>query len=229
MEIAIVLLAVALGAAVIWYQWSSKQKRRQAVLAFARSHHFEFSLTDPFDTRSFPWTFFQTGMNRKVENVVWGEDAGHKVRLFDYSYQETSGDNRSTEQFTCAMVQLPFDGAHLSLFPENMVSRLAEMVGFGDLQFEYDAFNRAFKVRCADRKFAFAVFDAAMMQWLLDAPHPKALEIGGPLVLVGFDQLAPTEWGNLLGFVRDFVSRIPSVVPELYPAPPASGSTGPLR
>ena len=38
------------------------------------------------------------------------------------------------------------------------------------MQFESDAFNRTFRVRSDDRKFAFDVLSAEVMSWLLDHP-----------------------------------------------------------
>lgn len=216
---ALVLIGLAVGVflGILWFQYQAKQKRRRELFAFATGLGLDFSIVDPFDTVSFPWAFFKKGSSQKVQNVVWGQHRGRKIRLFDYSYVVSDGKNSQTYTFSAALVQLPFDGDHLTLAPEGFGSWLAGHFGHADLQFEYDEFNRAFHVRCPDQRFAFAVLDGAMMQWLVDADRPVQLEVGGPLVLVLFKRMPPAEWNGMLSWVDGFAAHVPEVVSSLYP------------
>ena len=51
---------------------------------------------------------------------------------------------------------------------EDFMTRLGGHLGLNDVEFEYDDFNRRFRVKCNEQKFAFALLDGEMMQWLLD-------------------------------------------------------------
>ena len=48
-----------------------------------------------------------------------------------------------------------------------MVAVVRDAVGLGDQDLESERFNRAFDVRASDRRFASALLDARMMEWLL--------------------------------------------------------------
>lgn len=55
----------------------------------------------------------------------------------------------------------------LVLGRENVFTRLADSIGLPDIELELADFNRAFSVKCKDRKFANDFLDQRMMRLLL--------------------------------------------------------------
>jgi hypothetical protein len=104
----------------------------------------------------------------------------------------------------------------LTLNRENLFTRLADSLGLADMEFELDEFNRAFTVKCKDRKFANDFIDQRMMHWLLGTDRAFAFETCGPWLLVYSKRRKPTELTPLFGTLRQFRDGIPRVVYDLY-------------
>ena len=54
--------------------------------------------------------------------------------------------------------------------PENFIERVVGRLTNSDIELESEDFNRAFTVRCPDRKFASDVLHPRMMELLLQSP-----------------------------------------------------------
>ncbi|MFN8036952.1 MAG: hypothetical protein U0V73_13535 [Acidimicrobiia bacterium] len=222
MVVVLILLAGAVFAGIWYFQYQAKQKRRAALLVLANQLGLQFSAEDPFGMVGFPFDLFRKGDGRGVENVVSGVHDGVNVRLFDYWYYDETSDGKTTSRtyhrFTCAISEIPADCPHLTLRREGFLSKLADHVGMADLTFESDDFNRMFEVRCSDQRFAFALIDGRMMEWLMQAARGSQLETGGPMVIVATDKLEPAQWPSLLDWERQFREHVPNAVYVMYKA-----------
>lgn len=210
--------------AVVWFQHVLKQRRRRAFRAFAAKAGLAFHPDDPFGTVHLPFALFDEGDGRGIENVCWGTAGDLEVRVFDYWYYDEHHDRdgtttRSYRRFSCAVTAL---GAVRCLptviAPESLLTRLTDAIGFRDLQFESEDFNRAFQVSSSEDRFAYALVDPRMMEWLLAAGRGHRFEVAGDLVLVSTDRLDPTRLWDLLASARGFRVAVPSVLADLYPA-----------
>jgi hypothetical protein len=114
-------------------------------------------------------------------------------------------------------VPIDADSPRLMIEHENLLTSLAGALSFHDLQFESEAFNDAYHVRCEVPKFANAVLDARMMQWLLAHGSGYTFEAVGDRVLVAGPRIEPAELLELLGVARGFTEHVPKVVSSLYP------------
>ena len=92
---------------------------------------------------------------------------------------------------------IPAACPRLRLGHENFLTRLGDHLGLHDVEFEYDDFNRRFRVKCDDQKFAFSLLDGKMMQWLLGADAFDSVEVDGPWVLLAVPKLDPARWLDL--------------------------------
>ena len=215
-------LFIALIALLIWFNIVAARKRREAFFALSVKLGLRYDVKDPFDTVDLPFSLFRKGDTRGADNVVSGEAAGMRVRLFDYHYTVRSTDAKgntssATYRFSCAMAELDADCPHLILEREGLMSRLSHHLGFHDIEMESEEFNRSFLVNSADKKFAYAMLDARMMQWLMDEGGICEYEVLGPLVLCISKPVKPAEYENLLEVLRRFHSHVPTVVASLYP------------
>jgi len=218
----IVILVVAVVALIAYASYAAKQKRRQAFMQLASKLGLRYDEDDPFDTVDLPFDLMERGDRRGVENVLSGEVAGLRVRLFDYYYVVYSTDGQghrtsSTYRFSCAVGEVDAECPHLAVEHEGVLSSLARHLGFHDIEFESEEFNKAFKVHCDDKRFAYAMLDARMMQWLIDEGGVARYEVAGPLALCYTDRVSPEEYENLLEVLRRFKDHVPTVVASLYP------------
>jgi hypothetical protein len=106
----------------------------------------------------------------------------------------------------------------IEIVPEGLMDKMASVIGGGDIDFESEEFNRLFAVRCADRRFASALVDPQMLDFLLSTRGELNFQLKGRWLLVWTDPIKAALMPGLLGFAEQFVARIPPVVWELYPS-----------
>ena len=161
------LLFVLVGAAigiVAYLRYQARQTRIHSVAALAQRVGFTFSRDDVDRVVGMPFKLFSQGDGRRVELVISGTHNGLPLRLFDYWYYDESSDgrgvhSRSYHRFTCGLLTIPAACPPLRLAHEDFMTRLGEHFGLHDVELEYDDFNRRFRVKCGEQKFAFALLD----------------------------------------------------------------------
>jgi len=211
---------IAVVALAIYFGWYAKKKRREELAGIAASLGLEYSANDPYGFDSYPFELFGRGDGQGTENVLTGTWQGTHLNEFDFWYYDQSTDSngrtsRTYHRFSCALTELPIDGAALTVGPETLFTRMADHLGFHDIEFEDETFNREFRVKCQDRKFATDLVDARMMQWLAGTGG-WSFELSGPYLLCYRGRLKPTELIPLLGTLKAFCDHIPRVVYDLY-------------
>ncbi|MEO6714111.1 MAG: hypothetical protein ABIM89_11865 [Mycobacteriales bacterium] len=172
------LLAAGVGA---WWWWQQEQKRRAAIASFAAAKGWSYSRADPYGLparwRSPP---FGQGDDREAENVITGvASGGYPLHAFDYEYTEHRTDSKghrhsTTYRFAVLALRLPCGMPGLHVGNENILTRIGSAVGFSDIEFESEDFNRAFRVKCDDAKFASDVLHPRAMEMLLQ--HGRGAE-----------------------------------------------------
>jgi hypothetical protein len=221
----LLVVVPALVAAVVllaYFRLRARRVRIAAVAALAQRIGFTFSVADDEHVGSMPFQLFGRGAGRKVELVVSGTHDRIPMRLFDYTYYDQSSDSQGRQSrtyhlFTCAIATIPAACPRLNLGHENFLTRLGGHIGHRDVELEYDDFNRRFRVKCDDQRFAFSLLDGNMMQWLLSADGFDSVEVDGPWVLLAGPRLDPARWLELANWIDAFVRQIPAVVYSSYP------------
>jgi hypothetical protein len=220
--ILILVLGVTAVGLVAYLGYLSKKRRRQGFQTMATQLGLEYSLEDPFGLLGEPFSLFQKGDGRGIENVLSGLWHDLEVRAFDFWYYEESTDSeghssRSYYRFDCAVVPIAAACPGISIDHETFLTRLAGALSFHDIEFEDEAFNKAFNIRANDRKFANDLIDARMMAWLQAHATAYAIEVVGNRVLVAGPKIQPTQIVQVIGTAKAFVDQIPQVVFSLYP------------
>lgn len=229
---ALVFLAVVLVMGLIaWLKARTAQQRRAALFTFATQLGLTYSREDPLGLLWYPFALFTKGDGRGVENVVHGTWDDIPLAAFDYSYYEQTTDSegrthRTHHRFSCALAEVEAALSPLTIGRESALTRLADAVGLDDIAFESDEFNRAFEVRCADRRFASAFVDQRMMEWLLEADRRFSFATGGRWLLATGPRLQVEAFDGLFSTLRDFHSRVPRVIPSLFPLTPPAPEPG---
>lgn len=204
----IVLVAIGFIALAIYLDYKRKQMWRE----LAARYGLRYDSGDPLDLLArYSFGLFNQGHSKKVKNTVHGTIDGLEVAIFDYQYSTGSGKHRKTHYWSALMVTLPCRG-ELQIRPENFFDRVAAFFGWDDFDFEYERFNRAFKVTGPNKKFAYDVCHAQMMEYLLEHPE-HCWEIQGDRLLLYSHSMGtfdPDEVERSLRDVRGFVERLPS-------------------
>jgi hypothetical protein len=181
------LLPVLFGlgvVAVVVVGFVLERKRRERLMLFCRNRGWTFTAEDPTLVSLWTGEPFDTGRRRRARNVLTGTESGRRFTAFDYSYETESRDSRgrstkTTHRYAVCVVHLPAYLPSLEVAPEAVLSRLAAAVGLtSDIDLESEDFNRRFRVRAPDRKFATDVLSARTMAYLLSVP-PAAWRIQG--------------------------------------------------
>jgi len=208
---------VLLVALIAYLAYAMRRRRRDGFRLMATQLGLQYRTDDPLGVLAYPFTLFTKGDGRAVENVVWGAWQEVEVITFDFMYSEQNGKYRTDYQFDCAIVPIGADSPRLVIEHENLLTSLAGALALHDLQFESEAFNDEYHVRCEVPKFANDVLDARMMQWLLDNGSGYSFESVGDRVLVAGPRIDPADLVGLLGVARGFAQHVPKVVSSLYP------------
>jgi hypothetical protein len=210
------------AAALAYYAHQRRLERQHTLRRLALNEGLDFTTDDPFDTLGQPFSLLQEGDGRGVENVLWGFWHGLEIRAFDYWYYEESsgangGSSRSYSRFNCVIALVEASCPQLRIAPESVLTRIAAALSFDDIAFESEEFNRAFHVQGRDRRFATALVDARMMEWLLRKAQGYCFEVTGDRFLCWTRQVEPAAVLDLLATAKTFHDRIPAVVSSLYP------------
>jgi hypothetical protein len=210
-----ILVAVIIVTAII-YGSIAARKRREALAALALRLGLNYradkdhSLADQFGFLN----ALAQGSNRYAFNMLSGVYQGHEVLVFDYHYETHSSGSKGQRQthhhfFSFFILTLPQSFPELRITREGLLSKIAQAFGYDDIDLESAEFSRAFCVRSKDKKFAYDVCNAQMMEYLL-ANRELSVEIENRALALAFGKcLAAEEIEMNLGRLREIRSRLP--------------------
>jgi hypothetical protein len=195
------------------------KKRTLQLEEFAESRGYSFDATQ---SQGFPsgmalFTVFNTGFGRSMYNTIRGtlSERGMSVEFVsgDYTYKTESnnGKNRSTtthnRSYVMMMIPLRITQS-LSVRKEGLFDKLTALIGFEDINFESAEFSRRFSVNSSDKKFAYAMLDARMMQFMLDVDPPN-FELKTGVLLVCEGRWPVEKFATQIDWVRSFIQKWP--------------------
>lgn len=217
MNVFFVLLAMVVVGVVLFVSYLASQQRKRDLAAFAAAWGFTWDDEDPFDIphRCEAFAAIDRGRGRRAYNVFHGERSGRGVLCFDYRYTTQSGKSQTTHRLSAAWIELGLSFPFLLIRPESLIDKVGELVGLDDIDFESAEFSRKFFVKSEDRKFAYDVFHARAMEFMLAQPRLFSLEFRGRAVLVTDDkcwsplvfEAALAQVEGLLGLLPEFLTR----------------------
>jgi hypothetical protein len=218
-EILVWLLIMGLALTLMGLRWHVKQRRRTQIHTLGFVHGLRFAPTD-HGVMDLPFRLFRRGDGRGLENVLWGDWQGQPLRAFDYWYYEESNSSRGRSKryhyFSCVLYEIPAFLPRLDVTREGPLSRISDHVGFRDLEFESEEFNRRFQVWAPMRSFAYEFLDARMIRWLLSLEGNYCFETSGTHLLFYCKRVRPPGFVPLMWAASGLAKRIPRVVWNLY-------------
>lgn len=215
-----ILVGVLVITGVVWGIIAA-QKRREAMASLAAQLGLRFR---PGKDRALPdhYSFLdklRKGSNRYAFNILEGVYHTQKVIVFDYHYETHSHSSKGGRRthhhyFSFFILVVPQAFPELTIGRETFLSKIAQAVGYDDIDFESSEFSRTFVVRSKDKKFAYDVCNPKMMEYLL-RNRDLTIEMDGPAIAIGFSRrLAPNQIENNLNRLLWIRSLMPDYLFE---------------
>jgi hypothetical protein len=215
----IIALVVVLIGVVAVLAYRLEKKRREEMRRWAREGgwHLDERKTKRPDL---PFALFDQGHSRYsrfhaskvVPEAVPGLDEA-AVQLFEYHYAVTTSTGKSTStshhHFHCALVEPGLDLGAVTIRNEHIGDKLAQAIGFDDIDFEDHEFSRKFVVQARDRKEAYDLIDQRMMAFLLDHRGWHSETAGDILFVHGSGKPNAERYAALADFVLGFLGELP--------------------
>jgi len=192
----VAVLAIAVIGAI--YGVIRARKRLEGLFELAQRLGLNFSAAEDYglaDRYGFLKQLAQ-GENRYARNVLSGTYQQNQVLAFDFHYetytQGKSGRQTHHHWFSFFILTLPAVFPDLTIRRENFFTKVAEVFGYQDIKFESAEFSKTFCVRSPDKKFAYDVCNAKMMEYLL-ANRDLSVEIENQVLALAFDTCLSVE------------------------------------
>lgn len=212
----IAVVVVGLVIAGIIFSAIAARKRREALFNLAQRLNLNF---DPGQDFGIPDRFgflkqLALGNNRYATNVLSGNFQQNEILAFDYHYETESTDskgNRTTQHhwFSIFILTLAANFPELTIRREGFFTKIAEVFGYQDINFESAEFSKTFNVRSPDKKFAYDVCNVRMMEYLL-ANRDLSVELENEAIALAFNtRLAPEQIEVNLQRLVEIRSRLP--------------------
>ena len=199
MPVLMIVGFIALFVVVAVFGAISAAKRREAMATLAARLGLRF---DPSHDRDIARRFrfldkLRQGSDRYAFNTLEGDYQGHNILAFDYHYETHSTDSKGRRQthnhyFSFFILHVEASFPELTIGPEGFFSKIAQAVGYDDIDFESHEFSRKFCVRSKDKKFAYDVCNAQVIEYLL-ANADLTIEIEHDSLAMSFNRRLDAE------------------------------------
>jgi len=210
-KLLIAILIVGLAFIIVRFlpdQTMTEDERRRELAALARKLQLQFKCKSDFDLpRRFSFlTWLKSGIINYAYNIFNGYyRSEYLVTIFDYTFS----DGKYSYYWSAYVLEMKANFPDILISHESRESRFAEVLGQSHITFESAEFSRAFRVRTADKKFAFDVCHPEMMEFLL-SNQDLTIEIRGNVVAVLFeDWLRPEKVESNLSRLIEIRKRLP--------------------
>jgi hypothetical protein len=160
---------------------------------------------------------FGTGDARVIYNLIHGTRDGIDWTLFDYKYETESTDSEgrsetTTHRYGVVAARLPLIFPGISLAPESVFHRIGAALGFSDLQFEFEEFNRRYYVRGKDPKPIYDLVHPKAIEYFMRLPVRHWQMGGNTVLIVKMGSFSAEELPIVMQEIEGFLK----LVPEYY-------------
>jgi hypothetical protein len=157
----------------------------------------------------------------KPGEMLAGDFRGRGMCALDYTYTTTSTGSdgqttTTTHRVFVVALNLPVALPPLRL---TMDSKFQRLFGGRDLELESKAFNDAFRINCADNRYASAVLHPRLMEWMLHNPGLEWQLSGNALVSWGTGSFTIPDVTARLEVMNRVIDLLPPFVLRDYGQP----------
>lgn len=207
---------IAFAIAIVIIGYIQAEKRKKELREWAQSNGLRFTPEKDYsmDARYGRFSCLQQGSRRYGFNIISGKWQSRPICAFDYHYETYSTDSkgrRTTNHhyFSAAVFDAGVPLKPLFIRTESFFDKIAEFVGFDDIDFELDEFSREFLVKSPDRQWAFDVLHQATMEFLLRSPRFVLDFQGRHVIAYRNTRFPPREFQAAAGVVSGIIDRFP--------------------
>ena len=217
MEILVVVIVIALIIAGIVFGMLAAKKRREAFAILAQKHGMSFHPEKDYDLAG-EFRFLDAlrqGSNRHAYNILYGGYKDQYLQVLDYHYETHSTNSKGQRQthhhhFSFFILTLEKSFPELKITKEGFFSKIGQALGFDDIDFESHEFSKQFCVRSKNKKFAYDVCNARMIDYLLDN-NDMSIEIENNALALTFNSCLKVEQ---IEHNMDRLIKVHQLIPE---------------
>lgn len=211
-------LAVVIGVAMIGAHMERKRREELAAMAAELGFSFDPSRDSSHDEEYAHFEVFRSGHSRVAMNTMRGaidvDGRSFPVKMGDFRYRKTESSGKNTRtvtyRFSYIIWHTTLPVPDVLIRREHMLDKLAGAFGFDDIDFESSEFSKRFCVKSSDKRFAYGLITAQMMEFLLASTPPTIdMEHGRICIVDGTRRWKPVEFRGRLGWLRSFVDLWP--------------------
>ena len=199
--------------------WQSRSGRRRVRDLGALKDKLAFESFSPEQDGAFVigWSFLDQlsqGHERYAFNLLRGTHQGEQLFIFDHHFTIDQGKDSRERNGTMLLLVTNQSFPQLLIGPENIKLRITEAMGLADsIKLEPAKFSRKFSVRSPDEKFARAVCNARMIDYLLANPTLH-FETRGACLFIAFEHQLAVE---KIEITLQQLMKIRALLPEHLP------------
>jgi len=182
----VVIFLVIMGVGI----WMEK-KRQEAFQALADELGLTYAPDRDYSIaeRYFFLNQLDNGDNRYAQHVFRGLYDGLPVMAFEYHYETSTRNSKGGRTvhhhyLSVFLTKVPGPVPELTIRPEGLFSKVAQALGYDDIDFESAEFSRKYCVRSRDKRFAYDVCHPAAIEFLLRYPYVEFEIEGNEMALV---------------------------------------------
>lgn len=232
-----VVAVVAIGGLAIWWERTQRAERRRRYLELAARLGVSYAESPGIRLdQEFPaFPCFAQGHSRGLNHLLRGSirsPEGHDNDLlageWQYAITVSNGKTTTTVIYRFGFVIL---GLRIGRCPavairrENLMDKLAGALGWDDIDFESVEFSRTFHVKGEDKRFAYDLIDARIMEHFLAASPAPNLELAGDSLCLHPGPRVRLEPEGLAALL-DWGLRLVDLMPRMVRAGVAEGRYG---
>lgn len=208
----VIVAIIVLGAG---YGGAKSIRRRKEAQRVAAERGWDYRRSYPGIEGRWSDRPFGIGRRRSSRDVLLGESHGVRGLAFTYSYTTGSGKDSQTHHLSVASVAMPWSLPRLDVTPESLVGAIAPGLRGGDVDIENEMFNRYYRVRAEDRRYAVAILHPRAVEILLQL-EPFAWRIDGSDLVAWSGVVDVATLCQRLDVLAEMVQTVPRFVVDDY-------------
>lgn len=181
--IAGICLAVALILTIVVLVIRAERKRRKELADWASKRGFAYFDANQEAPLLSTYKAWGPGYGHRNFDGYEGNFAGTDVQMWQHQSRTKSKDSENIHNFTILKIRMPISVPNTHWKREHFGHKVFDALGGEDIDFESDEFSRKFWVKGDDRRFAYDLFHARMMEYMLTAPKAHWQWQGAYLIL----------------------------------------------
>jgi hypothetical protein len=199
-----------------FYSADRMRKRKEGLFKLAQRLNLSFDESENHAVAD-QYAFLKDlnkGDNRYATNILSGTYQQNKILAFDFHFETSTMDQngriRTQEYwFSFLILTVPVAFPDLTIRREGFFTKIAEVFGYQAIKFESAEFSQTFCVRSPDKKFAYDVCNANMIEYLL-ANKDLSVEIENQVIALAFNtRISVEEIENDLQRLVEIRARLP--------------------